>query len=368
MTVRQGTTKARRRLTPKARRRLAIAVAFVAISLGVCMLVFAAFSNQYLQSLLIQLGSAFVLVGPIVWLEESFRGLTQQVKETKDDLKRTTKDMEAIRNKLATAEKRRTEDLNSLVERAGEGHQDAFFELLRRDRKATYPTIHPAGPRARLVGTGKDQGRDDAEKPGILLWLEKMDVEDDLRVRFSEADSPTDALLVHIEMQTGEPYRPKPTYERSPQTVGPDPVLWLAGEGVDELQESLAKAIEPPRGGWDNLATTLGLMTSVLRIAADLRAGVAPATRGDVGQVLEMLNDNWLVTSKALVNRSQKSWWIRKTIGGLAVLESPPAGDPPAGSAAAEVSFKKVYRAIEQERSRSRGGGGQDEPPTPATT
>lgn len=43
------------------------------------------------------------------------------------------------------------------------------------------------------------------------------------------------------------------------------------------------------------------LMTSVLRVAADLRAGEAGVTLRDIGPVIEMLDDDRLVTDRALV-------------------------------------------------------------------
>jgi hypothetical protein len=326
--------------------RKAITWAGAVVLLGLGMLVLAYRTEEYWQSLWLQVGSTVILVGPLVWLEESFRDLTRQVEETKDDLRRTTADMHAIREALATAEQRRAASVDSLTAEAGEGGQGAFLELLRRDEGAA---VDGAGPRARLVGTRKPEKH----------WLEggSHQVEHDLRLRFSVAENEADVLLVHVEDQSGRPYyyrRLSPPGEaasaasRKRSLIKLDPIRWLPGQGPVELKEALANAIAPedaPDGGWtDSVTTALGLMTSLLRVAADLRAGEAAVTLRDVGRVIEMLDDHWLITRRAVVCLGRKPPWIRTTMmPGVKILDSRPTGDAPDGAASAEQRAMTIW-------------------------
>jgi hypothetical protein len=285
--------------------------------------------GDYAPQVWVQLGSTVVLFGPLYWLQWMFeRGMTevrQQAQETRSSVEQLSHEIEAIRQQsvsslddlrdvaLQDVQRRRQSDEEAFQRFEEEPTFDNVVELIRRARELS--AISDRGVRAQLPGTSfrlrfSLPGRpDNGDSPALEVGLEEED-----------ATLPHDATAPRAAVR------------------GRLPIRWSATQSASDWAAALAQELQRlnryPGDEHFDPAGALAQLVGLLRLAVEARtrppSASAPMPR--LRPVIEMPNDEWVITEDGLQSLTSETAFTVKELfdatsaeKALSYLETEPA-------------------------------------------
>jgi hypothetical protein len=267
-------------------------IPLLTIALGACMVVIGSSAKgDYAPSVWLNLGSALALFGPLYWvqsmLERGLREVRRQEQDTRSSVEQLSHEIEAIRHETtASLEDLRRVTLENLQQRR-QNDEDAFR---RFEEAPTFQLVVELLDRARELGAVSERG--------VRVRLPATT----FRLRFPLAperrDGGSPVLEVGIEEEDGT----LPHDASAPPTAlrGQRPVPWPADISTDLWAASVAPQLQRlnryPGDEQFDPAGALAQLTRLLRVAVEARTRPSPAAIPRLGPVIEMPNDEWVIT------------------------------------------------------------------------
>jgi hypothetical protein len=280
---------------PSRRRRWVLPAALVVV--GVLMVVVGSFrQGDYASQLLLQVGSAFALFGPLYWAQWMLeRGITEvrdQERKTQSSVQELSREVEAIREEtVATLDDLREAALGHVRQRR-RTDEDAFRRFLE---DPTFENVTGLLDRARQLGG--------VSRRGVRVRLPGTS----LRLRFPVPE-PGDGVPPVLEVGLEEEDGTRPQGGAAPRVPvrGQVPVPWSAGQSAGEWAASMAGELQAlnryPGDDHFDPSGALEQLTSLLRLAIEARTR-PPTENGSMPRlrpIIEVPNDEWAITEDGL--------------------------------------------------------------------
>jgi hypothetical protein len=292
----------------KARRRWLIPLVTIAVG-ATLMIAGSSVDGDYARGVWLDIGVAVALFGPLYglqWmLEKGMTEVRRQTQETRSSVEQLSHEIETIRQQTAAS----LDDLRNVtlesVQQRRRTDEDAFrrfeegptfqniAELIHR--AAELGAISDRGVRVRLPGTSFRlrfplPGRpDNGDSPVLDVGLEEAD-----------ATLPHDATAARIAIR------------------GQRPIRWSAAQSAGEWVASVAPELQRlnryPGDEHFDPAGALEHLMRVLRLAIEARTRPPSATMPRLKPVIEMPNDEWVITEDGLQSLSSEAAFTVKEL------------------------------------------------------
>jgi hypothetical protein len=282
--------------------------------------------SPYWSSVLVNVGTAFALAVPAIYLERIFERRITATKESIDEVSATVDQVsdrvdELTRETVTIVDEDRAAELKSAVGRSEAIAADASFAstyeglVHGRETGATTPAVFVPVPEKR-----------------VTLRFEPLDADEAIRV-----------TVIHDQ-------RDAPTVDYT----------WRSGESARELFRGLDGALRNTYGRRaapelaETVSTVFNRLGETLEAAQERRLDLPDAERGRT-QVIEMVPGDWMITTGGAEKRSD--WTTRfdfmEVINfGGPMSRTPPSGDPE--DAERQRVLAVAYQRIVSERKGSR--------------
>jgi hypothetical protein len=277
-------------------RRWAIPLAIVA--LGAVMIVIGSLvGGDYAPQVWLQLGAALALFGPLFWvqwmLEREITEARQEARQTHSSVERLSQDIEAIRQQTAAS----LDDLRSIALENVRRRRRADEDVFRRFRdELGFDSVAELIGRARDLGAITDRGVR-VRLPGTTL-----------RLRFPPSpqlgNGTAPALDVGLEEEDGT--LPHDATAPGVAIRGQRPIVWSATQGAGEWAATVAQELQRlnryPGDERFDPAGALEELMSLLQLAVEARTRPPSATApmAPLRPVVEMPNDEWVITDDGI--------------------------------------------------------------------
>jgi len=294
----------------KRKRRWLIPLAAVALG-GIMMLAGALVDGAYASGVWLQLGAAVAAFGPLYWLqwltEKGVTEVRRQAQETRSTVEHLSHEIEAIREQtVASLDDLRGVALESVRERR-RTDEDAFR---RFKEEPTFENIAGLIQRARELGAISERG--------VRVRLPDTT----LRLRFPLPGRPDNGNSPVLEVGLEEEDATLPHDATAPRVTvrGQRPVQWAATQTAAEWAASVAPELQRlNRYPGDELfdpAGALEQLISLLRLAIEARTRPPSATTPmpRLKPIIEMANDEWVVTDDGLQSLTSETAFTVKEL------------------------------------------------------
>ena len=260
--------------------------------------------GDYAPQVWVQLGSTVVLFGPLLWLQSVLgRGMTEvrrQAQETRSSVEQLSHEIEAIRQQTVAS----LDDLREValedVQRRRRTDEEAFR---RFQDEPTFHNIAGLIQRAWELGAISDRGVR-VQLPGTTF-----------RLRFPLPGRPDNGSLPVLEVGLEEEDATLPHDATAARATmrGQLPIEWSATQSASDWAASLAPELQRlnryPGDEEFDPGGALERLTSLLRLAIEARtrppSANAPVPR--LKPVIEMPNDEWVITEDGLQSLTSES-------------------------------------------------------------
>lgn len=275
------------------RRRRSLAIPAVTVALGACTIFAGSLvRGDYAPQVWLDIGAALVLFGPLYWAQSMLeREVRQQEQHTRSSVEQLSHELEAIRQQTtASLDDLRQVTLENVQERR-RTDEDAFR---RFEEAPTFESVAELLDRARELGAVSGRGvrvrlpattfrlrfpittrRDNGSVPVLDVGIEEED-----------GTVPHDATAARIAMR------------------GQQPVPWSAQTSADAWAASVAPELQKlnryPGDDEFDPAGALQQLTALLRVAVESRTRPPSAAMPRLRPVIEMPNDEWVVTEDGI--------------------------------------------------------------------
>jgi hypothetical protein len=293
-------------------RRRSLAIPAVTVALGVCTIfVGSLVRGDYAQQVWQNIGAALVLFGPLYWvqsmLERGLREVRQQEQHTRSSVEQLSHEIEAIRQQTtASLDDLRQVTLENVQERR-RTDEDAF----RRFEKApTFQSIVELLDRARELGAVSERG--------VRVGLPATSFRLRFPVSTRRDDGSVPVLDVGIEEEDGT--LPHDATAAPIAVRGQQPVPWSADTSADAWAASVAPELQKlnryPGDEQFDPAGALQRLTALLRVAVEARTRPTSAAIPPLRPIIEMPNDDWVITEDGLQSpTSERCFTIKDLFG-----------------------------------------------------
>ncbi len=293
-------------------RRRSLAIPAVTVALGVCTIfVGSLVRGDYAQQVWQNIGAALVLFGPLYWvqsmLERGLREVRQQEQHTRSSVEQLSHEIEAIRQQTtASLDDLRQVTLENVQERR-RTDEDAF----RRFEKApTFQSIVELLDRARELGAVSERG--------VRVGLPATSFRLRFPVSTRRDDGSVPVLDVGIEEEDGT--LPHDATAAPIAVRGQQPVPWSADTSADAWAASVAPELQKlnryPGDEQFDPAGALQRLTALLRVAVEARTRPTSAAIPPLRPIIEMPNDDWVITEDGLQSpTSERCFNIKDLFG-----------------------------------------------------
>jgi hypothetical protein len=289
-----------------------LAIPAVTVALGVCTIfVGSLVRGDYAQQVWQNIGAALVLFGPLYWvqsmLERGLREVRQQEQHTRSSVEQLSHEIEAIRQQTtASLDDLRQVTLENVQERR-RTDEDAF----RRFEKApTFQSIVELLDRARELGAVSERG--------VRVGLPATSFRLRFPVSTRRDDGSVPVLDVGIEEEDGT--LPHDATAAPIAVRGQQPVPWSADTSADAWAASVAPELQKlnryPGDEQFDPAGALQRLTALLRVAVEARTRPTSAAIPPLRPIIEMPNDDWVITEDGLQSpTSERCFTIKDLFG-----------------------------------------------------
>jgi hypothetical protein len=260
--------------------------------------------GDYAPQVWVQLGSTVVLFAPLYWLQLIFeRGVTEvrrQTQETRSSVEQLSHELEAIRQQAAAS----LDDLRDIALESVRQRRESDEEAFRRFKEE--PTFHNVAElihRASELGAIPDRGVR-VRLPGTSL-----------RLRFPLPGRPDNGSSTALEVGLEEEDATLPPDATRPGEAvrGQLPIRWAATQSAGDWAASLAAQLQRlnryPGDDQFDPAGALEQLTRLLRLAIEARTRPSSANGSlpRLEPVVEMPNDQWVITEDGLQSLSSET-------------------------------------------------------------
>ncbi len=306
----------------RTKRHWAIPLAIVALG-AVLIAIGSLVGGDYASQVWLQLGASLALFGPLFWvqwmLEREINEARQQAQRTHSSVEHLSHEIEAIRQQTAAS----LDDLRDValenVRQRRRGDEDAFR---RFKDEPTFENVTELIQRARELGAISDRGVR-VRLPGTTLRLRFP-----LPPQLGNGTPP--ALEVGLEEEDGT--LPHDATAPGVAIRGQRPVAWSAMQDASEWATAVAPELQRlnryPGDEQFDPAGALEELMGLLQVAVEARtrppSATAPAAR--LRPVVEMPNDEWVITEDGLQSLTSAAAFTVKELFDEAGAEKAVAG------------------------------------------
>jgi hypothetical protein len=267
--------------------------------------------GDYAPQVWVQLGSTVVLFGPLYWLQWMFeRGLTEvrrQAQETRSSVEQLSHEIETIRQQSVAS----LDDLRDVALEDVQQRRQVDEEAFKRfEAEPTFHNIAELIHRARELGAISDRGVR-VRLPGTTF-----------RLRFPLPGRPDNGSSPVLEVGLEEEDATLPHDATAPKAAvrGQLPIRWAATQSASDWAASLAPELQRlnryPGDEHFDPAGALDQLMSLLRLAIEARtrppSASAPMPR--LRPVIEMPNDDWVITEDGLQSLTSETAFTVKEL------------------------------------------------------
>jgi hypothetical protein len=293
-------------------RRRSLAIPVVTVALGVCTIyVGSLVRGDYAQQVWQNIGAALLLFGPLYWvqsmLERGLREVRQQEQHTRSSVEQLSHEIEAIRQQTtASLDDLRQVTLENVQERR-RTDEDAFR---RFEEAPTFQSVVELLDRARELGAVSERG------VRVRLPATSFRLRFPVSTRHDDGNVPV--LDVGIEEEDGT--LPHDATAAPVAARGQQPVPWSADTSADAWAASVAPELQklnryPGDEQFDPAGALQGL-TALLRVAVEARTRPPSAATLPLRPIIEMPNDDWVITEDGLQSpTSERGFTVKDLFG-----------------------------------------------------
>jgi hypothetical protein len=311
------------------RRRRSLVVAALTVVLGACAIfVGSLVRGDYAPQVWQSIGAALLLFGPLYWLqsmlERGLREVRQQEQHTRSSVEQLSQEIdssvEQLSHEIEAIRQETTASLDDLrqvtlekVEERRRTDEDAFR---RFEEAPTFQSVVELLDRARELGAVSERG------VRVRLPATTFRLRFPLATRLDRGGFPV--LDVGIEEEDGT----VPHDATAPPIAmrGQQPVPWSAGTSAEAWAASVAPELQKlnryPGDDQFDPAGSLRQLTALLRVAVEARTRPASASTPRLRPVIEMPNDEWVITEDGLQSPTSAAGFTVKELFGEAAEEA----------------------------------------------
>lgn len=299
-------------------RRRSLAIPVVTVALGVCTIyVGSLVRGDYAQQVWQNIGAALLLFGPLYWvqsmLERGLREVRQQEQHTRSSVEQLSHEIEAIRQQTtASLDDLRQVTLENVQERR-RTDEDAFR---RFEEAPTFQSIVELLDRARELGAVSERG--------VRVRLPATS----FRLRFPVSTRHEDGTVpvLHVGIEEEDGTLPHDATAAPVAVRGQQPVPWSADTSADAWAASVAPELQklnryPGDEQFDPAGALQGL-TALLRVAVEARTRPPSAAISPLRPIIEMPNDDWVITEDGLQSPTSERGFTVKELFGAGAQEA----------------------------------------------
>jgi regulator of replication initiation timing len=318
------------------RRRRSLVISALTVALGACAIfVGSLVRGNYAPQVWLDIGAALVLFGPLYWiqsmLERGLREVRRHEQDTRSSVEQLSQEIdssvEQLSHEIEAIRQETTASLDDLrqltlekVEERRRTDEDAF----RRFEEA--PTFQSV---VELLDMARDLGAVSERGVRVRLPATSFRLRFPLSTRLDNGGFPV--LDVGIEEEDGT--LPHDATTAPIAMRGQQPVPWSAGTSADAWAASVAPELQKlnryPGDDQFDPAGSLRQLTTLLRVAVEARTRPPSASTPRLRPIIEMPNDEWVITEDGLQSPTSETGFTVKELFGEATEEAATAELPP---------------------------------------
>jgi heme exporter protein D len=310
-------------------RRRSLVIAAVTVAVGLCAIyVGSLVRGGYAPQVWLDIGTALVLFGPLYWvqsmLERGLREVRQQEADTRSSVEQLSQEIDSSVEQLAheiEAVRQETsaslDDLRQLtLEKVKERRRTDDDAFRRFEEAPTFQSVVDLLDRARELGAVSPRG--------VRVQLPATTFRLRFPVAAREDHGGFPVLDVGIEEEDGT--LPHDATAAPIAIRGQQPVPWSAETSAEAWAASVAPELQKlnryPGDERFDPAGALQQLTTLLRVAVEARTRPASASTPRLRPVIEMPNDEWVITEDGLQSPSSETGFTVKELFAEAAEEA----------------------------------------------